>query len=158
MNKKIKNAVKPINKILNDFLSSFDCEARLGSDFEYWGGNNMIYYALVVPQSDSDAFVDFANSLFPDVKADVFLWSFLHELGHNQTEDDFEDEEWAEYTDKVHNLKAGKDDLYYFNLPQEKAATEWAGNYMRTHKKEVATLWSKLAPAIQNFYSVMEVE
>ena len=145
MNKKIKNAVKPINKILNDFLSSIDCEARLGSDFEYWGGNNMIYYALVVPQSDSDAFVDFANSLFPDVKADVFLWSFLHE-------------EWAEYTDKVHNLKAGKDDLYYFNLPQEKAATEWAGNYMRTHKKEVAALWSKLAPAIQNFYSVMEVE
>jgi len=42
--------------------------------------------------------------------------------------------------------------MEYYNLPVEYAATAWAGNYMRTHVEEISTLWSKLQPAIMNFY------
>lgn len=158
MKRNLIKASKTITNILNDFLKDFDCEAHLGTDFEYFGGNNLIFYALATPQQQVDAFMDFATSLFPNVKADVFLWSFFHELGHNQTEDDFTDEEWEEYTHTVKHLLPGKDDMTYFNLPQEYAATHWAGEYLTTHVEEVSALWNKLAPAIQNFYKTTGVK
>ena len=158
MKKNLKKATEAITNILNNFLEDFDCEANFGTDFEYWGGNNVIFYALATPQQQTDAFLDFAKNLFPHIKADPFIWSFFHELGHNQTEEDFTDEEWAEYTHTVKHLLPGKDDMTYFNLPQEYAATYWAGEYMSSHVEEVSALWNKLAPAIQNFYKTMGVK
>ena len=72
--------------------------------------------------------------------------------------DNFTDEEWAEYTHTVKHLLPGKDDMTYFNLPQEYAATYWAGEYLSNHANEVAALWNELAPAIQNFYKTMGVK
>ena len=39
-----------------------------------------------------------------------------------------------------------------FNLSVERAATEWALNYMATHSDEIAEFWSELQPAILRFY------
>lgn len=42
----------------------------------------------------------------------------------------------------------------YFNLPDEKAATEWGIRYITTHEKEIKKLWDKLQPAIFKFYKI----
>ena len=139
-----------INKILNDFLVPFDCEAKLGTDFAYYTDNSMITYSLLVPGKDGDDFVKYAESLFPGVKADVFLWSFLHELGHHETEDEFEDDEWEDYM-RLTSMKISN--KVYFELDIEYAATVWAGEYIQDHVEEIAELWSKLQPAIQGFYN-----
>ena len=47
-----------------------------------------------------------------------------------------------------------KDDFTYFNLPDEKIATEWGLDYMYNHAEEVALLWHKLQPLIQLFYKL----
>lgn len=147
-----KEKIKVITDILNEFLKEFDCTAKFGADFEYNLVKNRITYALVVPDSMDKKFVKNAEKWFPYVHADVFLWSFLHELGHHETEDDFEEQDWKVYFNIVGTPHL--DPEIYYNLPIEAAATRWAGEFMESHTKEVATLWNKLVPAIHDFYEV----
>ena len=149
--KKLQN----ITNILNAFLEPFDCEAAASTDFAYYTASNTISYAFVVSDEHADSFLKFTHSLFPNINANVFLWSFFHELGHHEAEDDFEDEEWEEYREKA--SKCSSDEEYY-NLPIEYAATYWAGQYMTNHYNEIKKLWNDLIPAIKNFYHEMEVE
>lgn len=144
-----------ITNILNDFLKPFDCITVLDTDFAYYSASNLITYAFIIADKHEKTFTKFVNNLFPNVKANIFLWSFLHELGHHETEDDFEDEEWEEYREKA--PKCSSDEEYY-NLPIEYAATYWAGQYMTKHYNEIKKLWDNLIPAIKNFYYEMEVE
>ena len=147
-------ALKNITNILNEFLESFDCTAMPDTDFAYYTASNTISYAFVLADNHEKTFIKFVHNLFPNINANIFLWSFLHELGHHETEDDFEDEEWDEYLNIVHTIK---NDEEYYNLPIEFAATYWAGEYIMNHESEIKTLWNKLAPAIQIFYNEMEV-
>ena len=143
--------IEILNNALNDFLQPFDCEATLGTDFEYFYPLSLIRYTLVVTDIQEDSFLNFCESLFPDIKADIFLWSFLHELGHHETLDDFDDMTHMVYHSII-NSDIRLSDEYYYNLPIEKAATEWAGNYILTHAKDVYKLWQKIQPIIRQIY------
>ena len=155
MNKIILEENKKINEILNAFLEPFECTASLDTDFAYYTNKNLITYAFFTPEKNSKSFLKFCENLFPNIHADIFLWSFMHELAHHETEDDIEDEEWEEYEEKItHNIS----DEEYYNLIPERAATVWAGEYIQSHVDEVAELWNELQPAIENFYSKLNVE
>ena len=143
-----------ITNILNEFFTPFDCIAEPGTDFSYDSSSNTITYALLVNDEHAESFIHFAESLNP-VHADIFLWSVLHELGHNQTEDDFDEEDEVNYWRIASNAK---NDEEYYNIPEEYAATDWAGKFMIENEAEVAELWNNLAPAIKAFYDAMEVE
>lgn len=145
--------INEITGILNDFLKPFDCTAEFGKDFAYYSESNTITYSLLVLDSNEKTFSNFVKALFPEITADIFLWSFLHEIGHNMTKDVFDDEEWAKY--RI-DARTCSNDYQYYNLPIEKAATVWAGEYMLTHTEEVAILWNKLSSTIANFYKKME--
>lgn len=147
--------VDAINRILNDFLAPFDCTCELGTDFEYLTQSNMIHYTFVAPEKDSSMFMANVQERFPAVHADVFLWSFLHELGHRETEDDFEQEDWDEYMERIRQPISSEE---YFNLPIEYAATAWAGEYIESHVDEIASLWNELVEAISNFYNTINLE
>ena len=144
-----------ITDILNDFLKPFDCVAVAGTDFAYYPGSNTIEYALVVGDYHEKTFNSFCKKLFPEITANIFLWSFLHELGHNETVEDFEDEDWQDYINKINSCPCDEE---YYNLPIEYAATYWAGKYMLNHQNEIKNLWNKLAPTILNFYKENEVK
>lgn len=150
----VNKELDKITDILNKFLEPFDCTAFPGSDFNYYPGSNSIEFALAVVDKHADSFIQFAESLHP-VHADIFLWSFMHELGHNETEDEFDEEDDDEYIDAA---AAAISDEDYYNIPQEYRATDWAGEYMTEHEDEMIQLWSELAPAIKAFYESMEVE
>lgn len=153
------STLQKITNILNDFLAPFECVAEVGTDFSYYLASNTINYTLIVSEIHINTFTTFVNNLFPTIHADPFLWSVLHELGHHETEDDFEDDEWKEYDDIVSNWDSfNQKDEEYYNLPIEYAATSWAGNYMITHTKEVKELWNKIKPLIAQFYEEMEVD
>ena len=147
-------SLQKITNILNDFLAPFDCNAEAGSDFAYYMASNMITYSFTVSYEHEETFMHFTHELFPDINADIFLWSFLHELGHHETENDFEDEEWDEYLNICNIIE---DDYEYYHLPIEYAATYWAGKYITNHESEIKALWDQLVPAFQNFYKEMEV-
>ena len=69
------------------------------------------------------------------------FWAILHELGHYFTGEGIEDEkETLEVRalciligDDIVKTNKGVQDMY-FNLPSEFAATEWAINFIKTHK------------------------
>ena len=97
----IAHQLNVISNILNDFLEPFECTAYADTDFAYYMQSNKISYALVITDKHEKTFMNFVTKLFPNIKADPFLWSFLHELGHHETADDFEDEEYEEgYSDE----------------------------------------------------------
>ena len=69
------------------------------------------------------------------------LWAVLHELGHYYTEQGIEDSEQYQQVRAICMLvgdevvrKDRKVQAMYFNLPSEWAATEWAINWVKTHK------------------------
>ena len=148
MNVNVIKEAQDITNILNDFLAPFDCTAFLGTDFGYYTESNTIEYALFVKDENADSFLEYAQSLFTNIHTNIFIWSFLHELGHHETEDDFEDEEWDEYISRINKEISCEE---YYSLPIEHAATAWAGEYIQSHVEEVAKLNTELTIAIDNF-------
>ena len=156
---------KQINRIMNNYLRKFGLKAFLDTDFTAYMENKEIGYALMVTDAADKYFIPFCESIDKDVKADAFLLSIFHEIGHHMTWDEFSDEEIdngfaaKEIIDKIID-EAEEDDeetiarenYNYFNLPEERAATEWGINYIKTHAEEVANFWRKLQPAIMRFF------
>lgn len=149
----IKMAASPITKIINEFLEPFECEAKVGLDFAFYSESNTITYSLVLVDRFAQSFENYCKSLFPDVQANIFIWSLLHEVGHRETEDDFDDEEWEEYMEVIGSELSEQE---YYSLPIEHAATVWAGEYIQSHEKEITRLWEDLAAALKKFYSAIE--
>ena len=65
--------------------------------------------------------MNFVHDLFPDIKADIFLWSFLHELGHHFNR------EVVICADKL----VGDNMEEHLTLPHEVIATDWASNWLQ---------------------------
>ena len=145
-----------LDNILNNFLAPFECSAMLGEDFAYWISDNTITYALLISDQHEDTFLKFVKELFPEIHADIFLWSLLHELGHNETNDDFDDKDHQEYRNFI-NRQDITDEEYY-SCPIELAATLWAGEYIQNHIDEIARLWEQIAAAIQEIYVACKIK
>ena len=156
--------IDTINNILNKFLQECgydDIRVKEDTDFCYYPTSQIIGYSFLCSKQSNDLFLEFIQGLNPLVTFDIFLWSFLHELGHHETYDDLEDEEImysydmkalinaAYVNDKEHIAMLSKD---YFNLPDEYAATMWAVNFANKNIDKLWALWQKLQPAIMNFY------
>lgn len=142
---------------LTDYLQEFlnrneiDCTVSFGPDFAYWYKISDISVSCIVPEAKNDSFLNFVKILFPEIKADIFLWSFLHEVGHHETIDDFDDLEHQVYQFIVQRAEIS--DEYYYNLPIEKAATEWAGEFMKNNVSEVQRLWNNIQPVLKRLYT-----
>lgn len=92
-------------------------EFRIGYNFE------LLYSVPHKP------FSDHFRSICPTAKGFALVTlSLLHELGHFHTEREFEGYDRHTELIKIRNMYQTKAerDLAYFNLPDEKAATEWA--------------------------------
>lgn len=159
-----------IEIILNSFLQKYECVAKFNTDFAYYPASNIITYTFCCSEISDMLFTEVINRLCPEIHCDIFLWSFLHELGHHETIDDLEDDEITycfnekrrieQEQENCENVKQKIDIArQYYILPDELAATQWAVNYMRTHIAEMRTLWEEeLKPAIINFYEINQVE
>ena len=148
-----------IENILNNFLKEFDCEAEISSDFAYWSAKNLITVALTVSESNDRDFQEFCRKLEPSLQCDTFLLSFFHELGHHETIDEWEDDEYLDMMiqkEKINKMKVSQKEknFIYFNTPDEKRATEWGLTYIMNHSQEIALLWNNLQQAILKFYEL----
>lgn len=151
-----------IENILNNFLKEFDCEAEISSDFAYWSAKNLITVALTVSESNDRDFQEFCRKLEPSLRCDTFLLSFFHELGHHETIDEWEDDEYLDMMiqkEKINKMKVSQKEknFIYFNTPDEKRATEWGLTYIMNHSQEIALLWNNLQQAILKFYELNDI-
>lgn len=152
-------AIIALNNAIEDFIYCLaldrDIVCRLGLDFCCYPDDNEIFYSLFVSERCSKSFMKRVNTLYPDICADEFLWSLLHEVGHLVINDDITDEEW----EMILRIKAIPDlaDEVYYELTDEFMATEWAANFMREHKELVAEHWENIHNAIMRIYELNEV-
>lgn len=150
-----------IDFVLNNWLAqnNFECTAELGTDFAYWYDKSVITYALVVSERMDRLFLDFAKRQGLKVDCGIFLLSFFHELGHNETMDLIDDDDYKE----AQTIKGTLDDTdedceTYFNLADEYVATMWAIDYINKHETEIELLANHLMTEINNFYQENEIE
>lgn len=170
-----------LTDILNEFLreGGWEVTAEPGTDFCYWDASNRIEYALCITDWAGERFTKYIHMIAPDIKCDIFLISFLHELGHHETLDEISDEDMRfsmdtkETISQVLNQEKAdvafalapvdgkiKEAMYdlYFSLPDESAATLWAIDYIRNNAEKVAKFWERVQAAIMMIYELNEVE
>lgn len=161
----ILKGTKKVERIMNRFLNEFDCHAQLGEDFAYYYNTNTITYSFYTDSDSTEEYQKFIAKNFPYVTCNIFLWSLLHEVGHHETinrwdddQQDFFDKEKEEIEEE---MGQGHDrELYqrYFNVPDEYAASEWAAEYLEENEEKIRLFWEELQDAIMNFYRINCVE
>ena len=146
----LNKAITEIRNILDTWLkdNGFDLTTRFEQDFGYYHNENVIAFGLLTTEKNDECFSNFVSDL-GGYDGLGFLYSFFHELGHHETYDDISDRDY-EYGRMVKAYLADKEeldeyDLYtYFNLPIERAATEWAIAYINDHTPETFGLMDKV--------------
>lgn len=163
-NKELKG-LKRVNRIINEYLKRFGITASLGLDFGAYIEDRHVEYAILVADPADKFFVPFVASLAPNLKADIFLTSLFHEVGHIYTQYDLSKADWdfgwdekEDINKKIQECPEGdtqtvlEQNFRYFNLPEEIAATKWAIRYMENYAEDVAEFWAELQPAILRFF------
>ena len=160
----LTNDLNNIKAVINNFLFPFELECDFAEDFGYYPIHNLISISLITIDRSSKNFLSFVNKEFKEVKADIFLWSLLHEIGHHETWDLLTDNELElsaalkEAITNNENITDNGRDLIYFYTPDEYAATEWAANYMIENSQEIKEFWEKLQPLILDIYNKYNIE
>lgn len=135
---------KMITEELQDFCDREDFDVTVDNDTEFYcyTEDNEVFYTLQVLDFQAEWFME--NAFNNGLKYDCgnFLLSFLHEIGHCQTEPLLTKGQRISRTKRKKGLDGNirEDNFYYFNLVDEKMATDWAIEYANTHKKELRKL------------------
>ena len=157
--------VEELNRVVNDFTERFGLRAELGEDFAYYPESEVVTYSLLINERADRTFSTFLRENFPDIEADLFLWSLLHEVGHHMTIDQWEDAEQDEFDEKKDRLsllyreedgESGEeiDELFYdyYETPDEFEATSWAADYMRENSEEVEKFNREMKDMLMHFF------
>lgn len=146
----MKSGIDKITDILNKYFSKFELTVDMDVDFGYYYADNLITYSLIDIPSASESFLLDAESRFPLIHAPFFIWGLFHEVGHHETYDELTDEEIAESNAIKKQCYDEDNRMLYYTCPDEYAATEWAGNYIMAHEKEITNLWNEVYEVISN--------
>ena len=121
----LQTYLNKINSTLNSMVKTFDenYSVIFSDKFAVDLVNEIITYALLV-DSRNDKFYENFVSRFPCVKNfNLLLLSVLHEIGHLETQDEMENDT------EIRNTEL--DEETYFNLFNEKIATDYAGFWVQ---------------------------
>jgi len=155
-----------LKKVVADFVEQFGCKSEMNTDFAYYPNEQIITWSIFMTEKSDRYFQKYVNKAFPDIEADSFLWSLLHEIGHHMTYN-----EWTE--EKLDLLKATKADAelkakkpeteklgyyLYFTAEDEWHATTWAAEYMRENSEEVKNFWLKFVEVYNNFLLINKID
>lgn len=147
-----------IEEKVNNYLAKFDLRGELDTDFAYYR-DGLVTYSVIVTERFDNLFLNYCETQFPLINAPIFLWSLFHEIGHAMTDDEIDDEVY----DFCYNTKLGldgesnEDTMTYFDLPDEKTATEWGYYYMLNHEEEVKNFWNEIRPLIEKLHLTNEI-
>lgn len=157
MTNDVSTMLDRLTAILNEYCKKFDLEIFDDTDFAFYR-DGTISYTVVVTERFDRLFLNYCETNFPLINAPIFLWSLFHEIGHAMTDEEIDDETY----DFCFNTKLGldgendEDTITYFDLPDERRATEWGYYYMLNHEQEVSELWDRIRPLIQNLHLTIE--
>jgi hypothetical protein len=157
---------KKLNKELTTAFKDFGVDMVMTDSYQYSMTDEEVGFCLLEGRLEDDLFNEFVKERFGYKVTNTFMISILHEIGHHYTlEDiytsdfvcDFCHKEKERIEAALQNTTKRKEikrlEWEYFSLPDELAATAWAVNYARTHKKKLDKIWLKVQAAITRFYA-----
>ena len=149
-----------ITQALNSWLERNGFEVRVlgeADDFCWWNMTNDIEYSVNATEKHLNFWAELLDELGLNYDIDPFYTSFLHEVGHSMTYDEFEEEEIEEYFDIVELMREdpgsfGDDTAYvYFRLPLELTATEWMVDFINKNAEVVCELVNAVRPLLISY-------
>lgn len=154
--------VKKLERTMTRLLKPLGVrKCLLGEEFLAFPSDAVVIFPVVIAEEVDTDFVAFCDSI-EETFAPAGILSFLHEIGHIKTCEDFSMEEWSSYEDEVNEITEKMRYLsseertpclnQYFNLPQERAASTWAVKYANANPENVKKLCSKMEDAFGAFY------
>jgi hypothetical protein len=144
---RIANDFHTVTDLLNAFVQTFDEEysVELGPDFEADDIEEKIFYAVAIMDAGATSFrANFIKRYPLCASFDIFTLSFMHELGHLETEWDTVDD-----TRERKKIKGLKDAEKYYALHNERIATDWAGEYLTENYDSMKAWESKILEAFK---------
>lgn len=138
-----------------DFINTIDDfeDVDIHTDFECYPTSNEVFIALVV---SSKGVNDFMDNIYNKTKVrDIseFSWAILHEVGHCET--------WHKMNKRTINKcrhikrkisRRSIDERIYYNLTDERIATEWAIDYIEKNHDLVKKFDDEVLKLIKDFY------
>ena len=144
----MKKELEIINRAVVALVKYIDEEydARMGVDFGACMDENVVEWSLLVPEGSGKEFYENFCTRFPVARGfDLFTLSILHEVGHLETE-------WEMIDDtKIRNRK-GLTNAEYFNLFNERIATDWAGEWIENNIKLALDIDKIFKKMLKKFY------
>lgn len=151
-----------INNYISDWLqrNDFDLVAEMGEAYEIDLGSNTLYFTPLYDNETNKIFMEEIVKDFPQfAKHDmsiVDLIGFFHEVGHYETEDEWDEEDWEGFT--AWKMSEEVTDRSYFRHPIEWRATEWACNYILENWEKVTKFWYNIGILYEWFYEINKDE
>lgn len=153
------NLVEKANNAIVDFLSQYvpDIEVFCGTSYRYEINEDTIYWSFFTNEASKRQdkyFIKFFEKELNCKSMDIVIYSLLHELGHKMTIDQFTELEFDSYLAKVDEIEEMDDtedkNFLYFNLPLERAASEWARDFINTYYEEIQKWFNEVFMPIVN--------
>lgn len=127
-------------KCVKRLCKSLDVKAVVGTEFQAYLGQNKIEYNF--GQTELEEFWEYVTMMYPDIKANIWTWVLLHEVGHLKTKQNI-NKALSKYIWK--NIdRFNLPTKAYFYDPDEVIATNWAANYIKKHQKKIKKFEKKL--------------
>ena len=152
--KRLKN-YNELNECIEAFVSKWDLYAKFSNQFAFLNDTDTVLWTLATGKTSAEKFAKFFEDCGCNVKADIFLYSILHEIGHSQTMEQISEMDWN-YSQDMKQTELTDEE--YFNLPDEIAATKWAVDYLNNNTEDVKAFWDTFVPLLMKFYMKNKVE
>ena len=150
---------RQLNKAVKCFINCIT-EARIRAyvdeEYAYYNDTEIIKYPVTEDNYVNIVWKRYLQKKFKVEPFSMVVFSFLHEIGHYYTMDNFTDREIKQYLKFSKNLSE-KDVtestlIQYFDYPFERAATRWAVKYYKKNEKYLKKNFRPLAKAYKEFY------
>lgn len=127
-------------KSVKKFCKKFGVKAKPDVDFQAIIETNRIGYNF--GQDNLDEFYDYILNMYPDIKASIWTWALLHEIGHLKTKQYIVKGLSYYIHQKIDRMEIPTK-MHHYD-PDEVIATHWAAKYIKNHKKEIKKFEKKL--------------
>ena len=151
-----------LQMLLQNYLSDngFTVDIRVNNNEDWYYESDFRFINATMrrdPVIDS-WFRELCDELGLEWNCPMFLLSMLHELGHDETIDDFTEFEWdlpSFYTFlkgvMIEEEPSKEDYMTYFRSPREIVATDWAIAYANEEKEGLRALWSEIIELFEEY-------
>ncbi len=150
---------RKLSALAQEFIGN-ECPVAYGPMWAFWFGDDVITWGGDESRILNEAWKRYLKAEFDFdlTNENVFTLSLLHELGHYYTWDQFDEDEWD--ADRAHEEVINKtmtvenffdNQFEYFNMPTERAATEWAISCYNANKVAIRHWNRRFMCAIRHF-------